>query len=92
MKDGKYTITNLINDCPAAAGTALGIFTLRIVLMQPPNAVTRSRREYHYFTIASLLCKIAFYFAFTVKMFLALQRLAPASWRIYRISSAMTER
>ena len=61
----------MFNDSLTAGGTAHGTFTLRIVLMQPPNAVTRSRLEYHYFIIASLLCRIAFYFAFTVKMFLA---------------------
>ncbi|MFQ9888196.1 MAG: hypothetical protein ACLRXH_06025, partial [Monoglobus pectinilyticus] len=34
-----------------------------MVLMQPPNAVTRSRREYHYYVRTSLLadCQICNY-------------------------------
>lgn len=63
MKDSKYTITNIVTANPNGAGCAPREFHPCTVLVQPPNAVTRSRREYHYYACASWLadCHICNY-------------------------------
>ncbi|MFQ7291782.1 MAG: hypothetical protein ACLRQ0_06005 [Monoglobales bacterium] len=64
MKDSKYTITNIVTANTNGAGCAPRACAMYFihcrrhpctVLVQPPNAVTRSRREYHYTVCASWL-------------------------------------